>query len=346
MRWRPPVVLAVLVAGCASPGTPPASPSEPPGSIEPSVEASIAPSASDGPAGIFAWPDGQEPAVTRALTGIDETFINPGAVIDHDGTLHMFANVFTRWPGTVQVPHLVSTDGAAWELAADVPVMTTDDVPFAGDGHDVSSGFVTDDGTWVLAFHTVSSDPAVIGLATAPGPDGPWTVLPDPVVTSEGSTADEDGGLAWPSVVPTDDGWAMYFTAADRMHHGGTIAVATSPDGLTWTRRAEPVLAPDRDTFELTALDRPRVVRTDAGGYVMVYSGQDLNDRGMATSDDGITWTRVNAEPVLAKLQLPVLGDAWDAALVHRDGVLTYYLEIGFASSSGTEIYRAMAQVP
>jgi hypothetical protein len=31
---------------------------------------------------------------------------------------------------------------------------------------------------------------------------------------------------------------------------------------------------------------------------------------------------------------------------VHRDGALIYYLEIGFATSTGTEIYRATAPVP
>jgi predicted GH43/DUF377 family glycosyl hydrolase len=336
------LLVLVLLAGCAAPGSPSASRSAAPAS----VEASVAPSASQPLAGFFEWPDGDRASVTRSMTGIDELFINPGAVIDHEGTRHMFPNVFTRWPGTVQVPHLASSDGATWELAEPNPVMTSDDVPITPEGHDVASGFVTDDGTWVLVFQTVSSEPAVIGQATAPGPDGPWTVLPDPVVTSEGTTADEDGGLTWPSVVRTHDGWAMYFTAADRMHHGGTIAMATSPDGLTWTRRAEPVLTPDGGEFELTALDRPRVVRTDDGGYLMVYSGQDLNNRGIATSMDGITWTRNTDNPVLTKAHLPVLGDLWDAALVLRDGVLTYYLEVGFAGNSGTEIYRATAPLP
>lgn len=336
------LLVLVLLAGCTAPGSPSASPTAAPAS----VGASVAPSASPPLAGFFEWPDSDQAAVTRSMTGIDELFINPGAVIDHEGTLHMFPNVFTQWPGTVQVPHLTSSDGATWELAEPDPIMTSDDVPITPDGHDVSSGFVTDDGTWVLVFQTVSSEPAVIGLATASGPDGPWTVLPDAVVTSEGTTADEDGGLTWPSVVRTDDGWAMFFTAADRMHHGGTIAMATSADGLTWTRRAEPVLTPDGGEFELTALDRPRVVRTDDGGYLMVYSGQDLNDRGIATSIDGITWTRNTDNPVLTKAHLPVLGDLWDAALVLRDGVLTYYLEVGFAGNSGTEIYRATAPLP
>jgi hypothetical protein len=43
----------------------------------------------------------------------------------------------------------------------------------------------------------------------------------------------------------------------------------------------------------------------------------------------------------------PVDGRSWDAALIERDGVLTYYLEIGTATASiGTEVYRATAPLP
>lgn len=302
---------------------------------------SPSPSAAAGSSLVFEWPDGDEPTVAREMTGLDESYINPGAVIDHDGTLHMFANVFTSWPGRVQVMHLTSTDGAAWELTADEPIMTSDDVPFTPSGHDVSTGFVTADGTWVLVFTTVSGvEPWVIGLATAPGPDGPWTIAPEPVLTG-GPETGEEGGLSWPSVVATDDGYAMYFTSVTRPPRGGSIAMATSTDGLTWTRRDEPVLVPEAD-WELTALDRPRVARTP-DGYVMVYAGRTLTDRGVAWSDDGITWTRDGDAPALTADDLPVPNQSWDAALVYRDGVLTYYLEVGWRR---TEIYRAVAPLP
>jgi predicted GH43/DUF377 family glycosyl hydrolase len=349
MRSIRPLLAVALLAACASPGasTPSAPASDPARSSGPSEAApSAEASAKEGGSGVFDWPDGDQPTVTRALTGIDESYINPGAVIDHDGTLHMFANVFTAWPGTVQVAHLTSADGASWELASPEPILTTQDLPFGSAGHDVSTGFVTEDGTWILVFNTVTgTEPWVIGLATAPGPDGPWTVLPEPVLTAGGAEGDEAGGLTWPSVVTTDDGFAMYFTQARDPHRGGPIGMATSTDGLTWTRRDEPVLTADVDSWELTTLDRPRVVRTDAG-YVMVYAGRNLTDRGLATSPDGITWTRVGDAPAITKADFPVAGDAWDAALVHRDGVLTYYLEIGFATSTGTEIYRATAPAP
>ena len=313
--------------------------------------ASIAPSASeaaepDGSTLVFEWPDGEEPSVTREMTGIERNFINPGAVIDHEGTLHMFANVFSAWPGDVQVPHLTSTDGVSWELAADEPIMTSADVPFASPGHDVSTGFVTGDGTWVLVLQSVNStEPWEIGLATAPGPDGPWSITQEPVLTAGEEGSADAAGLAWPSVVATDDGYAMYYTAqTPTIPGGGTIAMATSPDGLTWTKQEEPVLVAEAE-WEGISLDRPRVART-ADGYVMVYAGGRLTDRGVAWSEDGVTWTRDGDAPAITADDFPITGQAWDAALIHRDGQLTYYLEIGMATASGTEVYRATAQLP
>jgi predicted GH43/DUF377 family glycosyl hydrolase len=293
----------------------------------------------------FSWPDGEQPAVSRAMTGVDEAYINPGAVINDDGTLHMYANLFTDWPGDVQTVHLGSVDGAVWTLAQEAPVLDSDDVPFARPGFDVSTGFIAPDGTWVLVFATVSiSQPWEIGIATGPGPDGPWTVAPEPALS--GATGSWDaGGLAWPSVVPTDDGFAMYYSTYATDPKETVIARATSNDGMTWAKDETPVLEPAA-AWEGTGLDRPRVVRVD-DRYVMVYSGTDLTDRGVAFSTNGITWERDGAAPAITMEGFPVDGRAWDAALIHRDGVLTYYLEIGTATASiGTEIYRATAPLP
>jgi predicted GH43/DUF377 family glycosyl hydrolase len=343
MPPRPWIAIVGLLTACASPAAP--SPSASPSAL-------AAPSASQAAEGsgsslVFEWPDGEAPAVTRELTGIERNFINPGAVIEHEGTLHMFANVFSAWPGEVHVPHLTSSDGVSWELAAEEPIMTSADVPFASPGHDVSTGFVTSDGVWVLVLQSVNStEPWEIGLATAPGPAGPWTIAPQPVLTAGAAGSADAAGLAWPSVVATDNGYAMYYTARTGGLRGGTVAMATSSDGLTWAKSDEPVLTAEAD-WEGLILDRPRVARTP-DGFVMLYAGGTLTDRGVAWSDDGVTWTRDGDAPAITAEDFPVPGQAWDAALVHRGGELTYYLEIGFGAGAGagTKVYRATAQLP
>jgi predicted GH43/DUF377 family glycosyl hydrolase len=331
------LVGSLILVGCSR-GTP--QPAE-----SASASGSANPSGSE-PSVTFAWPDGAEPTITRVDAGLDERYINPGAVIAHDGQLHMFANLFTAWPGRVRVQHLVSSDGATWTLGASQPVFDSEDVPFTDEGADVSTGFVAPDGTWVLIFETVSSsNPWVLGRATASAPEGPWTIDPEPLLEG-GGDGSWDAGLAWPSVVPTADGYAMFYTAFDRIGGTGVIGRATSPDGMTWTKDEAPVLVAERD-WERGSLDRPRVAITPSG-MVMVYAGDDLTDRGVAWSADvGATWRRDGDRPAITQGDFPIEGRAWDAAIVVREGTLIYYLEIGTASGpEGTQVYRATAELP
>jgi predicted GH43/DUF377 family glycosyl hydrolase len=338
------VAAAVLLAACQV--------ADPSSAFSSAASPSTAGDAGDGaspspvPASVsFTFPDGEEPAVTRELTGIDEQYINPGAVIDDGGKLHMFANVFTGWPGPVQMPHLTSTDGATWALVSPEPVLTSDDFPLADPGADISTGFIADDGTWVLIYETVAiGEPWVLGRATAPGPDGPWTVEADPIIEAGPEGSWDAAGHSWPSVVRTDAGYLMFFTGLDVPRGTGSIGLATSTDGVTWTKQQQPVLVAEAD-WEDGSLDRPRVAVTP-DGLVMVYAGRDLTDRGVAWSGDGMTWERDGQAPVLTDADLPVGKRCWDAALIYRDGTLTYYLEIGGTGASGTQVHRLLADLP
>lgn len=340
------VFTALMVTACAgSPSSPAAgSPSGgPTAAASPAGSAARATTQPAAPSLDFIWPGGSTPAVTPALAGIDAKFVNPGAIIGSGGTLHMFANVFSVWPGQMDIAHLTSTDGATWAVAKGGPVLSSKDVPFADPGMDVSAGFIARDGTWVLIIESVSAiDPWVIGRATAPGPDGPWTVEAEPILRPGEAGAADAGGVAWPSVVATDDGFAMYYTSYERPRGAGVINRATSTDGKTWTKGSAPVLVPEA-TWEHSKIDRPRVARTPSG-LVMIYSGALLTDRGAAWSKDGITWQRDGDAPVISKAGFPTGSNSWDAAIVARDGAVDYYLEIG--ATNATKVYRATAAIP
>jgi hypothetical protein len=345
------VLMMLIVTACtgsaSSPGV--GRPSAPPPTVRPTAFAIASGSTAAAttlparPSFAFTWPGGSTPAVTPALAGIDAKYVNPGAIIESGGILHMYANVFSTWPGQMEIVHLTSPDGVTWSADKGGPVLSSKDVPFADPGMDVSTGFVALDGTWVLVIESVSViNPWVIGRATAPGPDGPWTVEREPILRPGEAGTPDAGGVAWPSVVPTDDGFAMYYTSYQRARGAGVIDLATSRDGMTWSKRPGSVLMAAA-TWEHGKVDRPRVARTSAG-LLMVYSGAVLTDRGAAWSQDGIMWQRDGEEPVISKADFPTGTNAWDAALVARDGAVDYFLEIG--ATNATKVYRATAPLP
>lgn len=280
-------------------------------------------------------------------------FINPGAVLYHNGQYHMFPNMFSSWPGEIGVGYYTSADGLAWEAASEGPVFHSSQAPYADPGADVSSVYVTDDGTWVLIFHTVGgSGGSVIGRATASAPTGPWTADPDPILEPGPSDAWDGRDVTWPNVIRTEGGFVMYYTGANSFGRLGT-GRAASPDGLTWTKYDDP--ATDDPPFAASDPIFPGTSEGDGawesgetqraevqavpGGWVMVYAGAALNRRGLAFSRDGIQWTRYAKNPIITPTDFPVSGSTWDTALLYANGIYFYYMEIGRGS---TDIFAAV----
>ena len=338
------VVAALTLVACGAPA-PTVAPSSPPAAASTTPTAAASPTPSSPPAVTKRFLIAPDAVVDTDLLTTHDLYVNPGALIEADGVLHMFPNSFSKWPGRMRIPHLTSTDGIEWTLDTKADVLDTEvdgAFPMADPGIDVSTGFVTADGTWVLLFQNVSTLKAwKTYRMTSPGPDGPWTVDPKPVIDTGSGAAFDATGVQWPSVVRIGDRWAAYYAGVSGPGRGtGKIGVAFSDDGLTWTKQAEPVLAAT-ESWELHSLDRPRVVST-AEGLVMLYTGLDLNRRGLATSTDGITWTKVPG-PNIEQKDFPLQGGSWDSALRYANGSLQYFLEIG---NTTTSVYRATLAWP
>lgn len=333
------MVIMFFLAACGAGAVTSAGPSGPPATTEPTTAATPT---SAPPAVTQRFTFGADVVVSPQLAGTEEKYVNPGAVIESGGVLHMFANVFSVWPGPMLVPHFTSTDGIAWVLDTENAPFDSKDFTLANPGMDVSSGFIADDGTWVLIYETVSGTiPWVVGRITGPGPNGPWVIEDTPIVSAGAAGAFDAGGIMWPTVVRVGDRWAMYYAGFDKVVGGrGNIGVAFSDDGVTWTKQDAPVLTPT-ENWELTSMDRPRVVSTPTG-LVMIYTGLDLAKRGLATSTDGIAWTKLPG-PNIEIADHPIQRTSWDSALLYRNGQLEYFLEIGFET---TNVYRGTLTWP
>ena len=301
-----------------------------------------------------------QPAVEHGPGGEwDGQYTDPGAVFYYDGAFHMFRNGFRGWPTAVSIGYLTSPDGITWTEASEDPVMTTEDVPYAKIAALASDAMVLDDGTWVLYFYTWNSyssttAPGAIGRATAPAPTGPWTPDPAPVLNpgSEGSW--DDLMVNAPRIVKTDDGYRMYYTGYDQ---GGLthakIGMATSPDGITWTKYDDPAttdaLYAESDPIltapeGITLVNQPMVEQTP-DGWVMIFRQVDFSQHpaqmslNYAFSDDGVHWTIASDTPFWGRKTVPGSNGFWYTAMEYHDG--TYYLYVETGISGGTDIFVA-----
>ena len=161
----------------------------------------------------------------------------------------------------------------------------------------------------------------------------------------------DDAAVGLPSLLAVDGSTLMWYSGGNTVDASLRIGLATSNDGLAWTRvPGNPVLTVGpTGSWDSGCVTAPDVIYRD-GLYRMWYRGtqdlvrcQEAAAIGYATSPDGIRWTRYAANPVLA---VGAAG-AWDAdmlwstsVLAEADGYKMWYsacrggrCRIGYASS-------------
>ena len=347
-------LLTVLLAACSSRVTPAAtqisviatsSPIPLPSETLELIPASMTPEVPK----LFTFQPGSDSTIPHTISpAMKNRYINPGAVIVQDNTFHMFFNSFTEWRSLMEIGYMTSSDGYTWTLVQEQPVLSfTKEQAAFGVGM-VSSVVVMEDGTWLLYFHTLMPSKPVVGRATASSPLGPWAVDTEPVLLPGSGDSWDSAGVYYPSVIKTDEGLVMYYSAKDS-RSTFRIGRATSTDGIRWEKynssdttdaplaESDPVLQPE-DDWESSTVDRNRVQQTP-DGWVMIYQGGNTTTRGLATSDDGITWIKDPNNPIINGRDLPKKGaNTWDTALVHYNELYYYYMEVG---SAVTDIYLA-----
>ncbi|WP_214325866.1 hypothetical protein [Nonomuraea sediminis] len=144
---------------------------------------------------------------------------------------------------------------------------------------------------------------------------------PNPVM--EGTVGWEKGTVLNPCVLWDSDQhlYRMWYAAGNDWEPEA-IGYATSTDGVNWTKSGRnPVLAADpAQTWERDRVSGANVFRLPDGYYYMFYIGYVTIHRGaigIARSADGVTWSRMPTNPVLA----PVV-DSWECDSDYKPSVL------------------------
>jgi len=191
-------------------------------------------------------------------------------------------------------------------LYSDQPVVPHSDKTSDWDYQYTDPGAVIyHDGKFHMFRNGFNSWPGSVQIGYETSDDGlKWTaVSPDPVMMTKDVPYAKVAALASDALVMDDGTWVLYFYTWNTMSGTGADgaigrATAKEPTG-PWTPDAEPILNPGSEgSWDDLRVAAPRVVKTDSG-YTLYYSGSQKSNGlytrvGMATSTDGIKWTKYN----------------------------------------------------
>ncbi|MDQ2674352.1 MAG: hypothetical protein M3Y40_06820 [Chloroflexota bacterium] len=320
-RWSLP--LAVLLAGCAAATSPPPS-----------------------PAG---------PRIVVAHDSLETSYALAGAAVVHDGTVHLWTAITSGIEGDGQrIVHLTSSDLRTWEGDPTQPVL--DDVAMSGFdaiGPVPSSVLIEPDGTWRMfgGGRLAEGDTSILWMATAPGPDGPWTLHRTAILLPE--RVGWDGlRVDHPSVVRTDDGYLMaYGGASPAGPNRGRIGFARSTDAISWIRVPTSLEGADDDLalgpaacdVDARTMVEPELRVTDDGGmrldFGLIEVGGDEMVIASATSEDAVTWTCTTEGPILEAADVDGLRNLHSFLPLRVDDREVFLVELLAPGSGSSDLW-------
>jgi hypothetical protein len=170
-------------------------------------------------------------------------------------------------------------------------------------------------------------DTGVWKIMTRTSSDGfNWSAQSAYVFAAGGVGTFDEKGQADSTVIYDGPGdWKMWFDAKRGDDIWDYLGYATSADGLTWANQGGVIPRGGVGTWDSQITHHPVCIKYN-GVYYLYYTGgktniTDLEDIGLATSLDGINWTKEATNPVITR------GSAgeWDSAYVRPSCPIKIY---------------------
>jgi hypothetical protein len=160
----------------------------------------------------------------------------------------------------------------------------------------VTQSKIVQDGNIFRMYYNNVYNNGVHSIWSAVSGDGlNWTSVSQTPLLSPGSFSWDLNAVVIGAVIKENNGYKMYFTGMESSYGYWKIGMATSTDGINWTKKPMPILTPDPGTYQIGVTD---VIVKD-GIYYLFYS-TNLKNICMATSADGFTWTKFEGNPIIS----------------------------------------------
>ncbi|PLW99483.1 MAG: hypothetical protein C0591_02705, partial [Marinilabiliales bacterium] len=216
---------------------------------------------------------------------------------------------------TGHIGYAWSLDGIEWNRYPDNPVLSA---TLSWEGDLVGNPIVIKDGDTLKIWYEANKKGYAESL------DGiNWTKHPDPLTLEVGPQSEWDDGFLWVStIIKEDNEYKMWYSGGRPNFPWENaypqVGLATSPDGINWTKYddpttqnapyafSDPVLRPgEENDWDFLRAYFPKVIKTDTG-YTMFYTGikgpvspEVKQQTGLAYSADGINWTKDEQNPII-----------------------------------------------
>lgn len=160
-----------------------------------------------------------------------------------------------------------------------------------------------ENGTYKMWFINIFNS-AVGSVGCAKSNDGiNWNYVHSTAVLTNGPPGSWDSySVGINAVIKDSSEYKMYYCGFQNQYQAWNIGLASSSDGINWTKRNTPVLFANQNEYQIAASDVIKVGGLYYMYYSTVYSSPTLKIY-LAISNNGITWERYNNNPVLQATQ-------------------------------------------
>lgn len=163
-----------------------------------------------------------------------------------------------------------------------------------------------------------TTSPLLWWISVRKSKDGLYFTSPSAPIFSPGSVGEfDERGQADPSVMYEGPGnWKMWYDAMNGAGVWDKLGFATSVDGINWSKYGSILNRGEAGQWDDNVIHHPAVIKY-SGIYYMFYAGVKAPsniqfDIGLATSSDGINWTKEPTNPVIPRGS----AGSWDSSYV------------------------------